>query len=76
MKDLVVGAGPDQGSPRRVAVAAEGDAVVVETDRQAVAARQFVDCDAAAVAVDDALYGIFAKAITADRQRALVVAAL
>jgi len=75
VKDLVVGAGPDPGSPRRVAVAAEGDAVVIETDRKAVIARQFVDRDTAAVAIDNALYGIVPKAIAADRQRALVAAA-
>src|SRR5262249_19700599 len=40
VKDLVVGAGSDPGSGRHVAVAAEGDAAVVETDRQAIAARQ------------------------------------
>ena len=76
MKDPVVGSGSDPDSPRRVAVAAEGDAVVIETDRQAVTARQFVDRDAAAVAIDDAFYGIFPKAIATDRQRAVVGAAL
>jgi hypothetical protein len=75
VKDLVVGAGPNPGSPRRVTVAAKGDAVVTETDRKAVIARQFVDRDAAAVAIDNALYGIVPKAIAADRQRALVAAA-
>ena len=76
MKDLVVGAGPDPGSPRRVAVAAESDALAFETDRQAVSARQFVNRDAAAVAIDDAFYGVVPKAIAADRQRALVTPAL
>jgi len=76
VRDPVVGSGSDPDSPRSVAVAAEGDAVVIETDRQAVTARQFVDLDAAAVAIDDAFYGIFPKAIATDRQRAVVGAAL
>src|SRR5215471_4161067 len=76
VKDLVVGAGSDPGSGRHVAVAAEGDAAVVETDRQAIAARQFVDRDTAAVAIDHAVCGLFPKAIAAGRQRALVAAAL
>jgi hypothetical protein len=35
VKHLVIGAGPDPGTGRRVAVAAEGDAAAVESDRQA-----------------------------------------
>src|SRR6516164_1106391 len=76
MKHRIVGAGPDPGSGCRVAVTTEGDTIVVETDRQAVTARQFVDRDTAAVAIDDALYGLFPKAITAGCQSALVAAAL
>ena len=67
VKDLVVGAGADPGSGRRVAVAAEGDATVVETDRQPVA-RQFVDRDTAAVAIDDTVCGLLPKAIAARRR--------
>ena len=76
VKDLVVGAGSDPGSGRHVAVAAEGDAAVVETDRQAIAARQFVDRDTAAVTIDHAVCGLFPKAIAAGRQRACCRGAL
>src|SRR5262245_6850778 len=76
VKDLVIGAGRDPGSGRRVAVAAEGNAAAVEADREAVAARQFVDRDTAAVAIDHAVCGVFPKAIAAGRQHALVAAAL
>ena len=76
VKHLVIGAGPDPGTGRRVAVAAEADAATVESDRQAVAARQLVDRDTAAVAIDHAISGIFSKAIAAGRQRPLVAATL
>ena len=72
VKDLVVGARPDPGSGRRVAVAAEGDATVVETDLQSVAARQFVDRDTAAIAIDDTVCGLLPKAIAARRQPRLL----
>src|SRR3974390_2962563 len=75
VKDLVVGAGPEPGSGRRVAVAAEGDTADVKADRQTVAARRSVDRNTAAVAIDRAVYGLLPKAIAAGRQRALVAAA-
>ena len=53
VKHRVVGAGPDQGSPRRGAVATEGDAVAI---RKAVTAQQFVDRDTAAVAINSLIF--------------------
>jgi len=76
VKDLVVGAGADPGSGRRVAVAAEGDATVVETDLQSVAARQFVDRDTAAVAIDDTVCGLLPQGDRRSSPAALIAAAL